>query len=71
MVYTGIIHQIEDFWIGKDGQSYIICRDGKEFAEVLDRAEDIFEAIDKLLAIRTGIKTSEDVLNKLMEANHD
>ena len=71
MVYSGIVHQIKDLWIGKQGNGYIICRDGKEYAEVLDRAENIVEAMDKLLAIHTGIKTPEDVLNKLLGKNHD
>lgn len=71
MVYSGIVHQIKDLWIGRDSKGFIICRDGKEYAEVLDRAENIVEAMDKLLAIHTGIKTTEDILNKLMGKNHD
>lgn len=71
MVYSGITYQSRNLWIGKQGNGYIICRDGEQFAEVLDRAEDLLEAVDKLLAIRTGIKTPEDVVTKLMEKNND
>ena len=48
MVYSGQTLQFKNIWIGRDGQGFIICRDDKEYAEVIGRADTIEDALDKM-----------------------